>query len=108
MTGQYSKCDTTSESVRTTSVITEDGTYVEHFLEIAVPFIIMETVTMFTYTEYSGFCPYSKKDNIPTKLFTWLIMTEWMNIPLIFPFTCRGFSGFPSAPVGTRSLQAVK
>ena len=108
MTGQYSKCDTTSESVRTTSVITEDGTYVEHFLEIAVPFIIMETVTMFTYTEYSGFCPYSKKDNIPTKLFTWLMK---MNIPLIFPSACRGFSGFPSAPVGTgitRSLQAVK
>ena len=43
------------------------------------------SLTTFTCTKYSSFCPYSEKDNIPTKLFTWLMK---INIPLIFPLTC--------------------
>lgn len=38
------------------------------------------TVPMFTCTKYSVFCPYSEKDNIPTK---------FMKIPLIvFAYSC--------------------
>jgi len=43
----------------------------------------MTITTMFTCTQYSGFCPYSENYNIPTKLFTWL---GKMNIPLVFLF----------------------
>ena len=31
---------------------------------------------MFTCTKYSGFYPYSNKDNSPTKLFTWQMAGE--------------------------------
>lgn len=44
LTGQYSRCD------RTTSIITEAGTYTEHFLKIAMPFPILETMKYQTKT----------------------------------------------------------
>lgn len=40
---------------------------------------------MFTCTKYSGFCLYSKRDNMTTKLFTCLMK---LHIPLISPCTC--------------------
>lgn len=42
MTRQYSKCDRTSDLI--ISIITEDGTYADHFLERAMPFPIFETM----------------------------------------------------------------
>lgn len=44
-----------------------------------------ESWTTFTCTEYSIFYPYSKKDKIPTKLFTGVMK---LNSPFIFLFTC--------------------
>ena len=59
--------------------------------------------TTFTCTLYSVFCPYSEKDDIPTKLFTWLMK---VNIPLIFPFTCSSakYDFFQSLPLAADLL----
>ncbi len=35
-----------------------------------------ESVTLFTCTKYSRFCPYPEKDNTPTALLTWLIKID--------------------------------
>lgn len=50
---------------------------------LTVPGVL--TLTVFTCTTYSRFCPHSKKDSIPSELFTQLMK---INIPLIFVFTC--------------------